>query len=135
MYKYRIYEYNEDGESTIKRWLRNENITQRDRGQLTQKMDMLATMGLEAPQLAGPISSKRNRKMQSHIYKLIVHGQRMLRPMLCKGPIKMDEEFTFLIGALEKGNILDRDAEEAETRRKEVVADPQRKRMLNGRYS
>lgn len=55
--------------------------------------------------------------------------------MLCKGPIKMDEEFTFLIGALEKGNILDRDAEEAETRRKEVVADPQRKRMLNGRYS
>ena len=133
---WRIYEYLDGDESALGRWLRVQDIPARDRGQLKQKMDMLAQNGMELHPglLAGPIASKRKPKMQSHIYKLIVHGQRMLRPMLCRGPIDMDGEFTLLSGAIEKDGILDVDAEDAEVRRQEVIADPNRKRRLNGRY-
>lgn len=100
------------------------------------KMDMLALHGPDLPSglLAGPIKSKRNRKMQSHIYKLIVHGNKMLRPMLCKGPLDMDGEFTLLLGAIEVNFKLDEDAEDAEFRRSVVIGDPSR-RILNGRYN
>jgi hypothetical protein len=57
-----------------------------------------------------------------------------LRPMLCRGPIDMDREFTFLLGAIEKGGVLDVDAMEAEARRQEILADPENRRRLNGRY-
>jgi hypothetical protein len=134
---WRIFEYVEGGESAIGRWLRDQDISPRDRGQLMQKMDMLSRNGMDLPPglLAGPIKSKRKPKMQSHIYKLIVHGQRMLRPMLCRGPVDTDGEFTILIGAIEKDGVLDVDAADAEARRQEVIADPKTKRRLNGRYS
>ena len=57
----------------------------------------------------------------------------MLRPMLCKGPVEMEEEFTFLLGAIEKNFILDEDAEDAEDRRQIILQDSSRRRM-NGRY-
>jgi hypothetical protein len=131
-----IFEYLEGNQSTIGVWLRDNGIPERDRGQLMQKMDMLAKNGMDLPPglLAGPIKSKRKPKEQSHIYKLIVHGQRMLRPMLCRGPIDMNGEFTFLIGAIEKNGVLDVDATDAESRRQEVIAEPENKRRQNGRY-
>jgi len=139
MYRYRIYEYAEDdGISTIGKWLKYKEITERDRGQLVQKMDMLAMNGMDLHTglLAGPIKSKRKPKgFQSHIYKLIIHGQRMLRPLLCRGPVDMEGEFTFLFGGIEVGGVLDVDAIDAEIRRQEVIADPLRRRRLNGRYS
>jgi hypothetical protein len=136
MARWRIYEYLEGDESAIGVWLRKRNIPERDRGQLLQKMDMLAMLGMDLPPklLAGPIKSKKKRGEQSHIYKLIVHGQRMLRPMLCRGPVDMDGEFTMLIGAIEKDGILDVDATEAEVRRQRIIADPKNTRRLNGRY-
>jgi hypothetical protein len=126
--------------SAIGKWLKEKDITERDRGQLVQKMDMLAMHGadflLSPGILAGPIASKKHPKKlrPSHIYKLIVHGQRMLRPMLCRGPVDMDGEFTFLIGAIEKDRVLDVDAIDAEARRQEILADPESRRRLNGRY-
>ena len=54
--------------------------------------------------------------------------------MLCKGPVDMTGEFTFLIGAIETGGILNVDALDAEARRQEVIADPENTRELNGRY-
>jgi hypothetical protein len=45
--------------------------------------------------LAGPI------KKTGHIYKLIIHADVMLRPMLCKGPFDVEAEFTLLVGAKE----------------------------------
>jgi hypothetical protein len=138
MYRWRIYEYIENnGESAIGRWLREEDISDRDRGQLLQKLDLLAMHGtdLSTGILAGPIASKKKRaKFQSHIYKLVVHGQRMLRPMLCRGPINKDSEFTLLIGAIEVGGVLSVDAIEAESRRQEILQNPANKRRLNGRY-
>jgi hypothetical protein len=110
-------------------------ISERDRGQLVAKMDMLALYGHELPPglLAGPIKSKRNRKLQSHTYKLVIHGDKMLRPFLCKGPIDMEGEYTMLLGAIEVNFQLDEDVEDAEYRRTEIIAD-ERRRRLNGRY-
>jgi hypothetical protein len=133
---WRIFEYVEWGyQSTIGIWLIENAITDRDRGRLVQKMDLLAMHGPNLPPglLAGPIKSKRNRKMQSHIYKLIIHGDKMLRPMLCKGPIEMDSEYTMLIGAIEVNFKLDVDAEDAELRRTDIIENPD-KRRINGRY-
>ena len=136
MATWRIYEYLDGNESAVGKWLRENDIPDRDRGQLVQKMDMLAMHGLDLPPglLAGPIKSKREPKKQSHIYKLIIHGQRMLRPMLCRGPVDMDGEFTMLIGAIEKDGVLDVDAMDAEARRQEIISDPHNLRRLNGRY-
>jgi hypothetical protein len=136
MATWRIYEYLEGDESAIGKWLRENDIPDRDRGQLVQKMDMLAMHGMDLPPglLAGPIKSKREPKKQSHIYKLIIHGQRMLRPMLCRGPVDMDGEFTMLIGAIEKDGVLDVDAMDAEVRRQQIISDPHNLRRLNGRY-
>jgi len=53
--------------------------------------------------------------------------------MLCKGPIEMDSEYTILIGAIEVNFKLDVDAEDAETRRAEIIKNPDRRR-INGRY-
>ena len=57
----------------------------------------------------------------------------MFRPMLCKGPIDMNGEFTMLLGAIEVNFVLDEDAEDAEVRRSEIIINPQRRR-INGRY-
>ena len=106
-------------------WIAKENITKRDIGRLNQKIDMLEQHGTDLPPklLAGPIKSKRNRKLVSHIYKLIIHGDRMLRPMLCKGPIDLPAEFTMLLGAIEVGGILDTDSADAEAVRQNIIAD------------
>src|SRR5260370_26471367 len=106
-------------------WLAKEKIKKRDIGQLNQKIDMLEQHGPDLPPklLAGPIKSKRNKRIVSHIYKLIIHGDRMLRPMLCKGPIDVPNEFTMLLGAIEVGGVLDTDSADAETIRLAIVAD------------
>jgi hypothetical protein len=109
--------------SNIVVWISREKITRRDIGQLNQKIDMLERHGPELPPklLAGPIKSKRNKKLVSHIYKLIIHGDRMLRPMLCKGPIDVPSEFTMLLGAIEVGGVLDTDSADAETIRLFII--------------
>ena len=76
--KWKIYGYvNTQGRSAIGDWLIEKSVSERDRGQLLAKMDMFALCGSDLPSgLAGPIKSKRNKKLQSHIYKLIVHGDK-----------------------------------------------------------
>lgn len=58
---------------------------------------MLENVGSDLPPqlLAGPI------KNYAHIYKMRINGRVALRPLLCKGPINNDQEFTLLKGATE----------------------------------
>jgi hypothetical protein len=116
------------GQSVIRTWISDEGLTRRDIGQLNQKLDMLRTSGfdLHPNLLAGPIGK------QKHIYKLRVHAQRMLRPMLCKGPFEMDSEFTLLLGAIEINFKLDRDPVEA-TRNREALLVDKTRRVKNAR--
>ena len=91
-----LYDFvDEDGESVISSW--REGLTTRSKAQLDNKLQMLSISGPNlGPKLfAGPI------KKTGHIYKLIIHADVMLRPMLCKGPFAMDTEFTLLTGAKE----------------------------------
>lgn len=85
----------EEGESVILRW--RAGLTVRSKAQFDSKLHMLEISGgnLGPKLLAGPIQKT------GHIYKLIIHADVMLRPMLCKGPVEMDTEFTLLVGARE----------------------------------
>jgi len=113
--------------SVIAEWVADEKFSRRDLGQLNQKLDMLRIAGPSLPPklLAGPV--------YKHIYKLIVHGDRMLRPFLCKGPFKMADEYTLLLGAIEANWKLDRDPSEAEQNRDVLLSDPTR-RCRHERY-
>ena len=117
------------GRNAMQLWATDRGLTKRDRGQLNQKTDMLQLNGfaLHPNLLAGPIHK------QKHVYKLIVHGQRMLRPMLCKGPFDMNAEFTFLLGAIEINFRLDEDPCEATTRR-EILLNDRSRRKPHERY-
>jgi hypothetical protein len=118
-----LYEFaTERGDSLLLEWIRHEKLSKRDLGQLALKLDMLALVGPGLPPklLAGPI--------HKHIYKLIIHGDRMLRPFLCKGPFDMDREFTLLLGAIEANGKLGHKPEEAESLRKILLGNPTRRR-------
>jgi hypothetical protein len=113
---------NERGDSLIQEWIEREKLSRRDLGQLNQKLDMLVVAGPSLPPklLAGPI--------YKHVYKLIVHGERMLRPFLCKGPFNTDTEYTLLLGAIEANGKLDHDPSEAENNRIVLLGHPARRR-------
>jgi len=123
-----LFDYiNEHGVNEIAEWTRR--LEKRQRVKLNQKLDMLQKHGPDLPPqlLAGPISP--------HIYKLKVKGNVQLRPMLCKGPISNDDEFTLLLGAIETGDELDHSPEEAARIRETIIADPRNRRRLHERIN
>ena len=122
MARWRLYDYVDNrGISDFESWSRT--LEKRDRARLSAKLRMLETAGPELPPqlLAGPI--------KGHIYKLRINGQVALRPLLCKGPINNDEEFTLLMGAIERDRKLEpRNAPDiAERRRQEILNNPTRR--------
>ena len=125
MAEYRLWDFLDDRlENVILQWVKDDGITKRDRAALNQKINRLVQMDYDLAKqtklLAGPI--------YKHIYKLVIHGDVMLRPMLCRGPIHNTEEYTFLIGAVEIGGKLPSGAKEkAEDRRLVVVNDQHRR--------
>ncbi len=113
------------GESVIIEWVKSDRITVRDPAKLNNKIKRLAQLDYElavgTKLLAGPI--------YKHVYKLVVHGDVMLRPMLCRGPFDPQGEYTFLLGAVETGGKLPDGAKErAERNREELSNDPTRRR-------
>jgi len=121
---YKLYNYlNEHGFNVIKQW--TEGLQKRDRARLNQKLDMLAQHGTSLPpNLLSDTGSP-------HIKKLRITGKKVptLRPMLCKGPINNDGEFTLLQGAIEKDRkLIPSDAVNlAENHRNAVITDPSRR--------
>lgn len=115
----------ERGENTIHRWAGREKLSTRDRAILNQKLDRLVQIDFELAVgirlLAGPL--------RGHIYKLRVFGDVMMRPLLCKGPLLLDREYTLLLGAIERGGVLDpRNYGVAAVKHREIVqGDPGRR--------
>jgi len=109
--------------NVIQEWGRQQ--TTRDRAKLDQKFDRLEQIDFElaigTKLLAGPIAK------QKHIYKMPIHGDVQLRPMLCRGPADMQREYTLLLGAIEKDFKLVPDPAKAEENRVAVVADLNRR--------
>jgi len=123
-------------ENLIQRWAREDRLTVRDRARLNQKLDRLQQLefdlAIHLHLLAGPVRKQR------HIYKLVVYGDVMLRPMLCRGPLpeEMHLAYTLLLGAVEVGNRLQPDNAPAvaEERRQAVLEKPRERRQLHERF-
>lgn len=120
-----IYEFLDNrGDRVIVRWVQRSRIQKRARILLDQKIDLLREHGPELPPellSPGPIDG-------GHIYKLKVRGPVMLRPLLCKGPFAMDEEYTLLQGAIERGGVLPAgDVERAQQNRQTLIVDSTRR--------
>jgi len=97
----KLYDYlDDDGSNVIVAWTRQQ--TKRDQAKLINKLRALEQMDFDlawgSKLLQGPIAP--------HIYKLKIHGEVMLRPLLCRGPIDNDIEYTLLIGAVEINSVL-----------------------------
>ncbi len=126
MAAYRLWDFlSARRENVILRWVRDDRLTVRDRAVLNQKLDRLSQvdfrLAIETKMLAGPIHA-------SHIYKLVIHGNVMLRPMLCRGPLHVPSEYTLLLGAVETGGKLPRGSKErAAQNRLTVLHDPTRR--------
>jgi len=76
-----------------------------------------------APKLLAGTKSRNIKKLQ-------IKGRLQLRPLLCRGPINMDqEEYTFLLGAIERNSKYEpRDAiKKAVTNRTNLLADNSRR--------
>lgn len=116
------------GRSVILEWAKQQ--TKRDRATLNQRFDRLMQVDYElainSNLLAGPI--------YKHVYKMQIHGEVQLRPLLCRGPISNESEYTLLRGALERDRVLTPGAkEEAELNRAAVVASPAVRRRQHAR--
>ncbi len=114
----------ERGENAVLRWVRKDGLTVRDRAMLNQKLDRLCQIDFDLAKntklLAGPI--------HKDIYKLVIHADVMLRPMLCRGPISVAAEYTLLLGAVETGGKLPAGSrEQAAANRVLVLSDPRRR--------
>jgi hypothetical protein len=123
-----IYDHlDRQGVNVIAEWTRGLERVQRKL--LRAKLDMLAIAGPDLPTqlLAGT--------GVAHIYKLRVKGNVQLRPMLCRGPVENDAEFTLLYGAIEVGSALQpaNAAERAAVIREEILAEPNNRRCEHER--
>lgn len=116
-----------DGDNTFLSWTRSLQTTQR--AKLNAKLDMLSLHGCEL------LPNTLTGTDTPGILKLRVKGGVQLRPMLCKGPVATESEFTLLLGAKEIGGKLNplKADELANDLKAEVIADPQHRRKNHER--
>jgi len=121
-----LYEFLDTrGRGIIAVWIEDERLQTKAIAQLNQKLDLLELSGPDlSPQLLAGTG-------ELHIYKLRVKVPKMqLRPLLCRGPIAPQAEFTLLFGAIERNNSLPKNAlRQAVTNRQTVLDDPKRRRL------
>jgi hypothetical protein len=122
--KWDIYDYlDHRGKNVIAEWM--DGLQKKDRARLQAKIDLVHINGPDLP--TGLLSDTSSR----NIKKIRVNGDVALRPMLCRGPLNMDREYTLLCGAIEKDReLVPKNAVEmAEGRREEVIAEPAKRRV------
>lgn len=121
---YDLYDYvSASGRNEFKRWM--DDLQKKELSKLKAKIDMLAQDGDEL------FPSLLTNTEEHSILKLRIKGNVHLRPLLCRGPVSMEIEYTLLHGAKEVGDEWEpSDApRRAEGRRQEVIKDPDNRRM------
>ena len=130
MADFNLYDYVDGrGVNEFKEWTKT--LQKNDLARLNQKLDMLKREPDLPPQLlAGPLDGRP-------IYKLRINGRVALRPMLCRGPINNESEFTLLLGAVEQDReLVPLDAvDRAASRRREVITNPKKRRTKHERVT
>jgi hypothetical protein len=127
--RWRVYCFlSSGGRNVIREWLDQERVSLAQRAEFQVKITLLQNGGPEM--VPGFITETPVAK---DIYKAKIKGNKgkvQLRPMLCKGPFAMDEEFTFLCGAIEKDRkLVPKDCKEKAQRHREIlIAEPIRRR-------
>lgn len=124
-FKYALFDFlTERGRSVILEWVKDERLSARDRAALNIRFKRIRQVDFDLANgtlISGPI--------YKHIYKCVIHASVMLRPMLCRGPIKIEKEYTLLLGAIERNRKLPKGAEEqAEKNRQAAIDYPTRRR-------
>jgi len=121
-----LYEFLDTrGRGIIVVWIEDARLQTEAIARLNQKLDLLAISGPDlSPQLLTGTGER-------HISKLRVKAPKMqLRPLLCRGPIAPQVEFTLLFGAIERNNTLPKNAlRQAVTNRQTILDDPKRRRL------
>ena len=99
-----------------------------DRARLEAKLDTLEEHGPGLPSDLLSDTAVRNLK------KMRINGRVALRPILCVGPIHKAEEYTFLVGAVERDRkLVPKNAlKAARERREAIVRDPRMRRCPHG---
>lgn len=121
---FQLFDYRgPDGTNEFKVWTRS--LQPAERGKLDAKLDMLQLMG------AGLFPEVLTGTDVPGILKLRVKGKVHLRPMLCKGPVNVEGEFSLLMGAFEVGNKLKpaNAPSVAANRKEEIKRDPDNRRV------
>ncbi|SMG63665.1 hypothetical protein BMETH_18341354419, partial [methanotrophic bacterial endosymbiont of Bathymodiolus sp.] len=113
--KFTLYDYlNKNGNNEFKEWTKK--LQKNERAKLNARLDMLSLKG------SGLFPEILTGTPTSGILKLRVKGKVQLRPMLCKGPINIEHEFTLLIGAIERDSkFVPRKADEKANDRKKII--------------
>lgn len=114
--EFNLYDYkDENGNNEFKKWTKK--LQKYEIAKLNARLDMLRYKGFELfPRILTGTPT-------AGIQKLRIRGKTQLRPMLCKGPIDNDNEFTLLIGAIERGSkfIPSKADETANARKKKII--------------
>lgn len=115
------------GKNEFRSWA--EDLQKPQRAKLDARLDWLGKEGL------GLLPEILTGTDTPGIMKLRIKGNVQLRPMLCRGPVKPDSEFTLLLGATEVGGELrPKNADQkAGELRDEVAASPGERRTKHER--
>jgi hypothetical protein len=134
MIKCVVFEYQrENGRGCITDWLRGFSAGPRARFHV--RLDQIELHGVGE-------SVEETKMICPHIadgfYKVKVKSVPVLRPFLCRGPVEMSSEVTFLIGAIEEDDQLYPPRAEildcCRIRRSEVVADATRRQPYDRNF-
>jgi hypothetical protein len=124
-----LYDYRDRrGRNPVLEWCLR--LQKPDLARMNFKMDVLAEKGKDlCPNfLAGPLRGS------PHLYKIRINGKVAPRLLLCKGPINMETEYTFLLGEFERDDELPEGMlETAEAYRQEIIANPNERRRPHER--
>jgi hypothetical protein len=125
--RWTLYEFLDPrGQGIIEGWVRQERLQKDARARLNAKLDLLEQSG---PDLSsGLLAGTKER----HIYKLRVKAPKLqLRPLLCRGPLAPDAEFTLLLGAIERNNKLPDNALTQAAAHREIIIQTRNRRRLH----